>query len=367
MSSAAATSRARWARQAVLQLLLIASIVLPASSQGLPRELSREGGPPAKTPSGPAWVPPANPEILPGDTAFNPIVIASLPFAASGNTCNYLNDYYFPCGDASAQPSPDVVYMITPAVTTCVDVSLCGSDYDTGLYVCQTSIGNPIACNDDYCAQQSKITALTLLAGVTYFIVVDGYAGCGNYTLSVTPTACRTSCAPLACPAGAVAEGEPTCYTGYLDNFNGGCNSAPVVYQNISDPQVICGTYGKYCSDNLFCFTLYRDTDWYRLVVPTAEILHVCVQGEATTQVDVIDASGGCAFNVLPGAYAFLPACDSYCMDVPVGPGTYWIFVAPQQDASLPACGSRYVLSVSHSGVVPANRVSWGHLKSVYR
>ena len=49
---------------------------------------------------------------------------------------------------------------------------------------------SPIACADDVCGVQSSISDLTLLAGNTYYIVVDGFAqNCGNYQLEVTPCA----------------------------------------------------------------------------------------------------------------------------------------------------------------------------------
>ncbi|MBT8495235.1 MAG: PPC domain-containing protein, partial [Deltaproteobacteria bacterium] len=58
--------------------------------------------------------------------------------------------------------------------------------------------------------------------GTTYYIVVDGYGDdCGEYTLNVE---IFTPCV-LDCPEGGVPEGEPPCVDGYIDQFNGGCNS----------------------------------------------------------------------------------------------------------------------------------------------
>ena len=36
---------------------------------------------------------------------------------------------------------------------------------------------------------------------------------------------------PITCPAGALIEGEPLCQDNYIDNYNGGCNSTPVIWQ----------------------------------------------------------------------------------------------------------------------------------------
>ena len=43
------------------------------------------------------------------------------------------------------------------------------------------------ACNDDSCGSQSELSSLTLDAGTTYYIFVDGFDGAvGAYTLSIT-------------------------------------------------------------------------------------------------------------------------------------------------------------------------------------
>ena len=42
---------------------------------------------------------------------------------------------------------------------------------------------------------------------------------------------------------------------------------SPPVYTAITLPATICGQYGKYCSDDVFCFNIYRDTDWYQFVL----------------------------------------------------------------------------------------------------
>ena len=366
-----ATCRSPRAR---LALALVVAAVLPlgasivaASEAGTNQ--SNIGSPPPKAAEISTWIRPTHPTAA-GDNVGTALVIPSLPYTNSGNTCGFGNDYAFPCGDANSTPAPDVVYSFTPSTTMCVDISLCNSDFDTGLYVWQASVGNLVACNDDYCGptgQQSRIAGLQLQAGVTYYIVVDAYSGCGNYALTVTQGPCKQSCAPIACPAGATPEGEPVCFTGYTDNFDGGCNSVPPVYKNITIPSTICGTYGKYCSDDFFCFSVFRDTDWYRLVVTSPMTVHVCVQGEANTQLDVNDGSAGCPGPILTGSIGLPPACDTYCEDLALGVGTYWIFVAPQADNTFPVCGSRYVLSVAPVAVVAAKHTSWSKLKAMYR
>lgn len=115
-------------------------------------------------------------------------VIASLPFSDVGTTFGFADDYgTSDCGFAGG--APDVVYSYTPAFAQVVDVSLCGgSNFDTELYIYAGSCADPtIACNDDYCGFASFLGGVALSAGVTYYIVVDGFGDSfGDYTLDVS-------------------------------------------------------------------------------------------------------------------------------------------------------------------------------------
>jgi hypothetical protein len=369
-------------RRAKLSILRAGAFVMGLTlmeatiAHAVPPDMSNSGTPPQKFGSSSAPAPAPKVVLVGGDNAGTATVIASLPYTDSGNTCSFNDDYPLTCA-AGSTTAPDVVYSFTPSADVCVNIDICQSDYDAALYVWQTTVGNQIACNDDACGptgQQSKISTLQLTGGTTYYIVIDGFGtqppgsiGCGNYSLSITE--CLPPCTPLPCPAGAVAEGEPQCGTGYVDQYNGGCNSAPPVFTNISCPTVICGQYGKYCSDPFFC-TLFRDTDWYQIVLAQPLTLTLCVQGETPTQIAVVNASTGCASpTIVPGSQAFPVACEQFCEDVPLAAGTYWIFVAPQADASVPPCGSRYVLSVSSPAcqATPVERVTWGKVKEQYK
>ncbi len=91
------------------------------------------------------------------------------------------------CGSGTSF-SPEAVYEWTPAQTGLAEITTCGgtTNFDTVLYVQSTCGGSQIACNDDSCGLASRIV-LSVTAGQTYTIVVDGYnGGSGNYTLSVT-------------------------------------------------------------------------------------------------------------------------------------------------------------------------------------
>jgi hypothetical protein len=125
-------------------------------------------------------------------TCTSPLVLAASGGTATGSTSgsSALNGS---CGGSGA---PEKVYKWTPSVSGSWTVSLCGSSYDTVLYVrsglCST--GTTIACNDDTsnCSGSrsgngSKVT-IQVTGGQTYYIVVDGYSASssGNFKLSVS-------------------------------------------------------------------------------------------------------------------------------------------------------------------------------------
>jgi len=132
------------------------------------------------------------PAVQGGDNIGNATVIGALPYTNTGMTTGYNNDYDAVC-PYTGSTSPDVVYAYTPTADMRVKFDLCGSLYDTKLYVFENVAGNVVACNDDFwydatCGYYTSfIDCLQLTAGNTYYIVVDGYSGAfGAYTLAVT-------------------------------------------------------------------------------------------------------------------------------------------------------------------------------------
>jgi len=129
-----------------------------------------------------------------GETIDDPFFVEVLPFLDAGNTCDNLDDYDETCpyGDSI---SPDVVYVYIPPDDQLLTVDLCGSQYDTKVYVYEGvyTPGEPLACNDDYytpgdpCgAWVSRLDAVPVTAGVPYFVVVDGWGGdCGDYQILI--------------------------------------------------------------------------------------------------------------------------------------------------------------------------------------
>ena len=101
-----------------------------------------------------------------------------------GNTTGATNDAGGTCSGASA---PDHTYVFSLSAPQTITLSLCGSSYDTVLYVrtvCNSS-GTQLACSDDFCGVSSQITLPNLAAGF-YYVFVDGWgSSSGNYTLAI--------------------------------------------------------------------------------------------------------------------------------------------------------------------------------------
>jgi len=150
-----------------LACMLSLAIAMPASGRMLPAGGSSHG------------------DRTGGDTVASAYPIPGLPFTDTGTTCGFANDYDAVC-PYTGSTAPDVVYGYTPPTDQYVTIDLCGSTYDTKVYVFENTVGNVIACNDDYCNYQSFLSQVPFAAGNTYYIIVDGYAAsCGFYVLQM--------------------------------------------------------------------------------------------------------------------------------------------------------------------------------------
>ena len=148
------------------------------------------------------------------------------------------------------------------------------------------------------------------------------------------------------CPSNGMPEGEPVCEDDYVDNYNGGCGSNPVVFQDILCDEVICGESGTFYHGT----SSYRDTDWFRVVVDEATTLTWSVCAEFQLLIVVIDGgSENCMdWEILGSSTA--AAEETATLSFDVGPGAYWLWVGPSVFTGVP-CGSQYTGTVS--GVEP--------------
>ncbi len=305
-----------------------------------------------------------------GDTIGSATVIPGIPYSDTGSTCEFTHDYDEVC-PYNLPGAPDVVYSFAPTADMNIMLSLCTSMYDTKFYVYENEVGNLVGCNDDVCGSdsfKSELEAVSLTAGNTYYIVVDGWspADCGDYELVVGEGPdCMVNCLP-----GSTLEGEPDCENDTLDLYNGGCNSNPPTFSAIpchppqGDPVTMCGSYGGFTYFGLS----YRDTDWYVVEFPFPLNVTWCVTGEYDTLIGVIDGTSGCPASFYD--YALADACEQACLNVNVTAGGWWFFVATSGfGPSAGACGGDYVATLEDAICVITNveSASWGAIKNLYK
>jgi len=244
-----------------------------------------------------------------------------LPYNDAGNTCSNADDYDEAC-PYTGSTSPDVVYSYTPATDVVVDIDLFGSLYDTKVFVYENTWtpGSPYACNEDFYPDfVSKIEALSLFAGNTYYIVIDGYGGdCGDYTFSITEfIPCVVTCLPCA-----TNENEPNIPDNGMDVVNGGCNNSSPIFSPISLGETYCGRSNTY----LIGSSNYRDTDWYEIVLTQTTDLYWTVVAEFPVQVFIINGDCNNSTQFASGS-GF--ACEEVQVYANLPAGTYYLWVGP--------------------------------------
>jgi hypothetical protein len=217
----------------------------------------------------------------------DPFIVPSLPFNDAKSTFGFADDYNETCPFPESG-APDVVYAYTPAASEVIRIDLCGSSYDTRVYVYENAVaaGSPYACNDDYCGSswyRSRIPSLAVSMGNTYYIVVDGWGtASGSYQLTVSAD---DECVWSGCSPGAIAEGE-LCATGE-DVTNGGCNLPSQLFSPINFAAPVCG--------EIWAELPSRDTDWYRKTLVAGEGVRWAARADFPISIFVFDLSNGCA------------------------------------------------------------------------
>lgn len=137
---------------------------------------------------------------IPGDSVAAAVVVNTTSFTDSANTSLCYTDRI---GNAA----PDVFYRVEldPCAIS-LDVSLCGSLYDTYLHVLDASL-NSLAVNDDACGLQSEITGLSVTGGTVVYVVVEGFSSeSGIYEVAINQT---LNSASISLPATEYCPSEP--------------------------------------------------------------------------------------------------------------------------------------------------------------
>jgi hypothetical protein len=199
-----------------------------------------------------------------------------------------------------------------------------------------------VACNDDGNAACQATTvfaselSINAVNGHWYLIRVATYdiAGSGTVTIDMP--------APCALPAQTGVEAEP-CGSA----TNNGCNALGES-ENLLVGSRIKGTFATFTNPTTGANT--RDTDFYKIVVPTDASVTVNIYSASFVTGLILSgdiATAGCAgISVTATASGNCPATVTSCLN----PGTYYIFVAPTDFVGIP-CGSgvanEYVLEVT--------------------
>jgi len=310
-----------------------------------------------------------NPDRQGGDTIFDATVIPAVPYNDTGTTAGYVDDYDEAC-PYTGSTSPDVVYTITPASAIAVDIDLCGSDYDTKLYVYDAAL-TQVACNDDFYFDDvcgvyvSKLENVALNAGEQYYIVIDGYGGnFGNYVLEVIG---YEPCV-VECPDGGFDEGEPPIVNDYEDHYNGGCNTEPNIFQELTADDmgnlVLCGQTGIYS----YFGSTYRDTDWFLAQAGSEGGCDFTFDAEYSLQFYEIATGVDCA---APGIGVSATAGPCFPTDMTVGgyaPDANMVLWFGPADFGTPPGEWDYVVWFSNlaPGIVATDNTSWSSLKALY-
>lgn len=156
---------------------------------------------------------------------------------------------------------------------------------------------------------------------------------------------CLTPCPPEGTP-----EGEPICFDGYVDTFNGGCDAASVAFSPISVCQTVCGQGGVFLDGMEFV----GDFDWYEITVDAAAQLTWAVEAEFPVGAWIVDGRAGCSgATVIAAEGAF--ECSPISLSVQVQPGTYWLVVAAIEADDLAQCGAHYVATATQVMLNPAD------------
>jgi len=118
-----------------------------------------------------------------------------------------------------------------------------------------------------------------------------------------------------------VLEGEPDCGDGYVDFYNGGCNSTPEVFQDILAAQIMLARGGTY----IYNSSNYRDTDWFQFEITDDHVLTFTAVAEFDLQLFLMDGTNGCSdYTILD--QITVAANDTGTVSDTVGPGTYWLW-----------------------------------------
>ena len=347
-----------------MRKLLVFALMLTVAGSAMALELGNRA--PAKPVDNSVYMPPA--EVRQGGNTILEAVAIVVPGTWNGTTAGYTNNYDEVC-PFSGSTAPDVVYSVTPTESINVDIDLCFSSYDTKLYVYDENL-NLVGCNDDFyfgapCFTfSSKLENVPMQAGMTYYIIVDGYGSqAGVYQMDITETGPCVITFPPPGP-GVQYENEPPLVDGYLDAHNGGCNSPEFGYpfQTINE-NLFCGVSGWYADTS---GEPRRDTDWFLAPLNPSGRLEITGDAEYPTYVFVLYPHD-CG-SVLVQQNLIIGPCNEHGETLTIlgAPGSLvWLWVGPTTFDG-PVNEYNYILELDIHVPVQTESRSWTGVKSLF-
>ena len=226
------------------------------------------------------------------------LVCPNTPY--TGTTTGATNDGSADCG--SSDNSPDVWYFYRPYGSGFLDVSLCGSDFDTVLSV-HTGVpgtaANQIGCNDDLCNEQSRVEVI-VSSGNPYWIRISGKSGAtGEFLMNITgpdcefDAECNDNGIPDECEPDCNGNGQPDdCDIAAGTSTDANENGIPDECENCGDQLLAdanCdGTVNAFDIDP-FVLAL-SDAGAWATAYPACDLLCVCdCNGDGTVNAFDID------------------------------------------------------------------------------
>ena len=340
----------------MFRIALVILVVLAAAAPALAADLGAAA--PPKQPV--AYAPPAAGLSLRqgGDTIADAVPLALPSYGVTGTTAGYTDDYDEVC-PYSGSTSPDVVYSLTVAQSEVIYIDLWGSAYDTKVYVYDADL-QLIACNDDYYSNWvSYLENVPVEAGVTYYIVIDGYGGsAGQYVLNMGDMWIEE----IPCPPGAQLEGEPPLVDGYEDACNGGCNSPQFGSPfGVIDHPFFCGVSGWYASAD---GAPYRDTDWFEITVPSGGVVEIIGDADYATYLFEL-APTDCGSVAVAQSVTVGPWMEGEIIIAGEPGSTIWFWVGPTVYDG-PVNEYDYVLYTNLQPPVATRTRSWSAVKALF-
>ncbi|MCF8235557.1 MAG: hypothetical protein K9G67_14865 [Bacteroidales bacterium] len=156
-----------------------------------------------------------------------------------------------------------------------------------------------------------------------------------------SPVITEAQMAPMngvVCPPCGIDEGEGDIPDDGEDVVDGGCNSDPPVFIDISIGDVICGRTNTY---NYFGSS-YRDTDWYRIVLTESKTLYWSSYGDVDLDIFIIADDGNCNVSSVVASDLSVPAGTLGQTSYTCGPGTWYLWVGYPGYTGVPD-GANYI------------------------